>query len=278
MASSLLEHTRGYHEEVERLERLIVADYKEEQRGFKERLLQGHRVKLMLDGIQQASAKLVSIYKDEDGARKEDIASLHGDEPFKSFYTRYRELISYHRRFPSIELTPAESDRALRVEPKVDFSGEEVGGRYLDLHEHYRRFINLKVGRKLEYPEYVSLFAHFDDIPRHKRNSKAYRDYLPKPAGLLDGLLQPATQPLSPLDKVFAAAGLRPAVGGRHVPRWEQQGALPPPDASAVLDLAAFDSVDELMELEPARIKDALGALGLKTGEPPGACRSPLAD
>lgn len=69
----------------------------------------------------------------------------------------------------------AETDKALRPEPKVEFSGEEVGGRYLDLHEHYRRFLNLKVGRKLEYPEYVSLFAHFDDIPRHKRISHSYR-------------------------------------------------------------------------------------------------------
>jgi hypothetical protein len=38
-----------------------VLDYKEELRGFKERLQQGHRVKLMLDRIQQSSEKLVSV-------------------------------------------------------------------------------------------------------------------------------------------------------------------------------------------------------------------------
>jgi hypothetical protein len=69
----------------------------------------------------------------------------------------------------------AEPDKAPKFEVKVDFSGEEVGGRYLDLHDHFRHFINAKFGRKLEYPEYVSLIAHFDDIPRQQRSTKAYR-------------------------------------------------------------------------------------------------------
>ena len=44
MASSLLEQTREAHEEVERLERLVVTDFRADAVTHKERLLQNHRV------------------------------------------------------------------------------------------------------------------------------------------------------------------------------------------------------------------------------------------
>lgn len=41
--------------------------------------------KLMYRGakMRRLGPLQLEIYKDDDGARKEDIASLHGDEPFK---------------------------------------------------------------------------------------------------------------------------------------------------------------------------------------------------
>ena len=47
------------HEEVERLERLIVTDFKNEARGHKERLHQNHRVRKALEQMQERSSKLV---------------------------------------------------------------------------------------------------------------------------------------------------------------------------------------------------------------------------
>lgn len=86
----------GYHEEVERLERLIVADYKEEQRGFRERLLQGHRVKLMLDGIQEASRKLVSTEAPEKHHQMPlDIPSSRG-VPEPSVCGKFMERFDRH--------------------------------------------------------------------------------------------------------------------------------------------------------------------------------------
>ncbi len=42
----------------------------------------------------------VKIYEDEDGSRREDIASLaNKDNPFEAFYTRLREIKDYHTRF-----------------------------------------------------------------------------------------------------------------------------------------------------------------------------------
>ena len=61
MASTLLEETRQAHEDAERLERLIAKDFRATQpTTHKEKLLQSHRVRQMLDSIQEREVKLVS--------------------------------------------------------------------------------------------------------------------------------------------------------------------------------------------------------------------------
>ena len=47
-------------EEKERLEHLIVKDFKNDAKGHKERLIQGHRVRERLEELQSQAAKLVS--------------------------------------------------------------------------------------------------------------------------------------------------------------------------------------------------------------------------
>jgi len=59
MGSTLLEETRQYHEDIERIERLIVKDFKAEPKTHKEKLMQGHRVRQMLETLQQRSQQLV---------------------------------------------------------------------------------------------------------------------------------------------------------------------------------------------------------------------------
>lgn len=63
MASTLLEQTRQYHEDMERLERLIVKEFQNEPRTHKEKLRQSHRVRAMLDLIQERASQLVRIEK-----------------------------------------------------------------------------------------------------------------------------------------------------------------------------------------------------------------------
>ena len=60
MSATLLEQARSAHEEIERLERLIVKDLQQEAKGHKEKLHQSHRVKNFLDTIVGDSARLVS--------------------------------------------------------------------------------------------------------------------------------------------------------------------------------------------------------------------------
>ena len=47
------------HEDMERLERLIVKDLKNESRTHQEKLYQNHRVRKTLDIIQERATKLV---------------------------------------------------------------------------------------------------------------------------------------------------------------------------------------------------------------------------
>ena len=59
MASTLLERTRESHEEIERLERAVCADFRHEAVTHKERLAQNHRVRSMLDDAATKSKRLV---------------------------------------------------------------------------------------------------------------------------------------------------------------------------------------------------------------------------
>jgi Pre-mRNA-splicing factor SF3A3, of SF3a complex, Prp9 len=74
---------------------------------------------------------------------------------------------------PSVQ--PEDEAEAVKLDVSVEFSGEEVGGRYLDLHEHFHAFVNAKFGRKLDYIEYVANIDNFNAIPRHHRLNQPYR-------------------------------------------------------------------------------------------------------
>jgi splicing factor 3A subunit 3 len=63
MASSLLEQTREAHDEVERLERLVVTDFRADAVTHKERLLQNHRVNRILDEMVTKTKRLRSVYE-----------------------------------------------------------------------------------------------------------------------------------------------------------------------------------------------------------------------
>lgn len=58
---------------------------------------------------------------------------------------------------------------------EVSFSGDEVGGRYLDVHEHFHRYVNAKFGKQLDYLEYLTSFSEFSEVSRQHRLSKPYR-------------------------------------------------------------------------------------------------------
>ncbi|KAI4317194.1 hypothetical protein L6164_025085 [Bauhinia variegata] len=273
MSSTLLEVTRGAHEEVERLERLIVKDLQNEPATYKDRLYQSHRVRNMIDTIISTTEKIVEIYEDKDSARKDEIAALGGQTAtgtnvFSAFYDRLKEIREYHRKHPAARVVDDsdESEALLKEEPLIEFSGEEASGRYLDLHELYHQFINAKFGEPIEYSAYLDVFSQTDKIPRKMKMIRQYREYMESLVEYQIYFFQ-RTEPLQDLDRIFSkvVSEFEEDWATGKVPGWEndiqENGHVP-----ALIDLDYYSTVEELIEVGPEKLKEALAALGLKTG------------
>ncbi|KHG05921.1 Sf3a3 [Gossypium arboreum] len=127
MSSTLLEVTRAAHEDVERLERLIVKDLQNDPPTTKDGLYQSHRVRNNIDTIISTTEKLVEIYDDKDNARKDEIAALGGQTAtgvnvFSAFYDRLKEIREYHRKHPAARVVDAneEYEDLLKEEPVIE--------------------------------------------------------------------------------------------------------------------------------------------------------------
>ncbi|GMH08904.1 hypothetical protein Nepgr_010744 [Nepenthes gracilis] len=276
MSSTLLELTRGSHEEVERLERFIVKELQSEPANNKDRLLQSHRVRNMIEQIITSTEKLIDVYEDKDNARKDEIAALGGQTAtatnvFSAFYDRLKEIREYHRRHPAARVVDAgeEYELMFKEDPVLDFSGEEAFGRYLDLHEFYNKYINSKFGEHMEYSAYLDVFSQPEKIHRRLKLSRQYREYI---FDLLEYLISffERTEPLKDLDRIFSKVTTEFEEQWRNgiVEGWDSEGqenGLAPSD-STVIDLDYYSTLDELMEVGPEKLKEALAALGLKTG------------
>ncbi|KAL0400610.1 UNVERIFIED_CONTAM: Splicing factor SF3a60 [Sesamum latifolium] len=279
MSSTLLEVTRSSHEEVERLERLIVKDLQTDPPTNKDRLYQSHRVRNMIEQITSTTHKLIEIYEDKDNARKDEIAALGGQSStsanvnvFSAFYDRLKEIREYHRRHPAARYvvdTNDEYEQLLKDEPVIEFTGEEAVGRYLDLHELYNDYINSKFGKQIEYSAYLDVFSDPGTISRKLKLTRQYREYMQK---LLEYLVYffERTEPLQDLDRIFSKviAEFEEQWSNGLVDGWKNEnhedGSVQQLDA--IIDLDYYSSVEELMELGPEKLKEALAALGLKTG------------
>ncbi|XP_022890360.1 splicing factor SF3a60 homolog [Olea europaea var. sylvestris] len=276
MSSTLLEVTRASHEEVERLERLIVKDLQNEPPTNKDRLHQSHRVRNMIEQITSSTNKLIEIYEDKDGARKDEIAALGGQTAtgtnvFSAFYDRLKEIREYHRRHPAARVLDAndEYEQLLKEEPQIEFSGEEAVGRYLDLHELFNDYINSKFGEKIEYSAYLNVFSQPEKISRKLKLTRQYQEYMQK---LLEYLIYffERTEPLQDLDRIFSKVitEFEEQWTNGKVEGWENEGQenVNIPAEHSAIDLDYYTTVEELVEVGPERLKEALAALGLKTG------------
>ncbi|CBI23142.3 hypothetical protein VitviT2T_025424 [Vitis vinifera] len=276
MSSTLLEVTRAGHEEIERLERLIVKDLQNEPASSKDRLFQSHRVRNMIDTITITTEKLIDIYEDKDNARKDEIAALGGQTAtgtnvFSAFYDRLKEIREYHRKHQAARVVDAneEYEELLKEELRIEFRGEEAFGRYLDLHELYNEYINSKFGEHIEYSAYVEVFSEPQKIPRKLKLTRQYREYL---ENLLEYLIYffERTEPLQDLDRIFTklATDFEEQWANGMVEGWENEsqenGNVP--TQHAAIDLDYYSTVEEVMEVGPEMLKEALAALGLKTG------------
>ncbi|KAK3165090.1 hypothetical protein QOZ80_1AG0028790 [Eleusine coracana subsp. coracana] len=269
MASTVLEATRAAHEDLERLERLAVRELQREPANARDRLFQSHRVRHMVDLVISTSDKLVEIYEDKDGARKDEI-SIHLTAPtqngiFSKYYERLKEIREYHRRNPSARFVSTTDDyeELLKEEPVIEFTGEEAYGRYLDLHELYNEFINSKFGTPMEYSAYVGTFTQTEKISRNHKATRQYREYLEHILEYLTSFIY-RTEPLQDIEKIFAKleGEFEERWANGEVRGWEKESV----SQGFEINLDDYNTVEELVELGLQKLKEALASRGLKSG------------
>ena len=112
-----------------------------------------------MNGLSQ---ELLKTYTDNECMLKDEIDNMRGSEQmFTSFYESLNSTKEYHAKYPSAsDATAAPNLPVEDISVDVQFSGEEVFGKYLDLNTHYMVFSNLskKYSIEQDYLQYLDRF------------------------------------------------------------------------------------------------------------------------
>nr|CAI5832704.1 unnamed protein product [Callosobruchus analis] len=273
---TILEQQRRYHEERERLVDAMVNEMLHKKTTYRETINSDHRQKYLLDRYLTATDRLIELYDDKDGQRKAEVAALTGPNEFQEFYNRLRIIKDFYRRHPNEISVPmsVEFDEFAKARENpndelsnfVEFTDEEGYGKYLDLHECYEKYINLKGIEKVDYISYLGMFDQLYDIPKERKTGE-YRKYLLALIEYLSWFVQ-RIRPLMDLDSDLndVVEQVLANWDSGTVPGWPKETGSALANVGAHLDLSAFSSWEELASLGLDRLKSALMALGLKCG------------
>ena len=131
----------------------LVGEKMASKKTHKDTLNSDHRQRAMVDRYMTCSGLLKEIYEDKDGQRREEVAKLSGPNEFAEFYERLKQIKEFHRRHPgeaisvpmSVEFDELKKAREGNDDTiMAEFTDEEGYGRFLDLHECYEKYVNLK--------------------------------------------------------------------------------------------------------------------------------------
>ncbi|CAG9772370.1 unnamed protein product [Ceutorhynchus assimilis] len=273
---TILEQQRRYHEEKERLVDAMVKENLHKKNSYREQINSDQRLKYLLDRYVMSTNKLIDLYDDKDGQRKAEVASLTGPNEFNEFYSRLKQIKDFYRRHPNEisvpmsvefdELAKARENPTEEMSNLVEFTDEEGYGKFLDLHECYEKYINLKGIEKVDYISYLSMFDQLYDIPKERKTGE-YRKYLNCLIEYLCWFIQ-RIKPLLHLDILLDDEARKAAIEWEtdSCPGWPKEAGSALANVGAHLDLSAFSSWEELASLGLDRLKSALMALGLKCG------------
>uniref|UniRef100_G1RLZ1 Splicing factor 3a subunit 3 n=1 Tax=Nomascus leucogenys TaxID=61853 RepID=G1RLZ1_NOMLE len=179
---TILEQQRRYHEEKERLMDVMAKEMLTKKSTLRDQINSDHRTRAMQDRYMEVSGNLRDLYDDKDGLRKEELNAISGPNEFAEFYNRLKQIKEFHRKHPNEicvpmsvefeELLKARENPSEEAQNLVEFTDEEGYGRYLDLHDCYLKYINLKASEKLDYITYLSIFDQLFDIPKERKNAE----------------------------------------------------------------------------------------------------------
>ena len=107
---TVIEQQRRYHEERERITDALTEEALLKKQTLKENINSDSRSRVLLDRFCDISEKLLTIYEDKDGLRKEEINAISGPNEFAEFYGRLRLIKEYHRKYPNEVAEPMQME------------------------------------------------------------------------------------------------------------------------------------------------------------------------
>ena len=107
---TVIEQQRRYHEERERITDALTQEALLKKQTLKENINSDSRSRVLLDRFCDISEKLLTIYEDKDGLRKEEINAISGPNEFAEFYGRLRLIKEYHRKYPNEVAEPMQME------------------------------------------------------------------------------------------------------------------------------------------------------------------------
>lgn len=227
--------------------------------------MQLHQIAANVNQVCEINKQLKDQYDDKEKILADEIANMKGSNMFSSFYESLNSIREYYQKYPDVETNQVYSMAPL---PEISFSGEEVFGKYLDLHELYNEFLNIPniVKGDLDYLQYLDKFNSFFYIPEKDKMTRQYKQYISHLWSYLDNFFR-RIQPLVDFEGLYAEwksdfekkwiTGL--VSGWKVKPNSDSSTARP-------LQLGLFNSTTELEALGMDRLKEALEAMGLKCG------------
>ncbi|CAA7033877.1 unnamed protein product [Microthlaspi erraticum] len=218
-----LEKIRCKHEEIERLEQLVMEDLKTEETCPMKQLLQGHRLRSLAKSIMLKSTKLVETYEKIEG----DTVPLRFQSPSSTvssaFSSRLKEILEYYGTHTCAPLVDYEAPTM--EEPVIAFTAEECFGRYLELHDLHNQYINSSFGERVDYSAYLDVFSQPEKIPPKLKLSRQYTEYMEALLRYLICFFKRA-HPLPDPDRILSKveADLEEQYGAKKVGGLEKQG------------------------------------------------------
>ncbi|KAM7536494.1 hypothetical protein Aperf_G00000080872 [Anoplocephala perfoliata] len=260
--NNVLEQQRNIHEERERLIDAMSKEMCFQPKTHKEDVNSEFRLRTMFDRYIEITKTLKELYEDKDGLKT--LKEFHRSHPDEISVPMSVEF----QRFKEMRENPEEAAAAI-----IEFTDEEGYGRFLDLHELYEIYINIKGINKIDYLTYLRTYDKLYEIIRERKTaSSAYRYYLERLISYLEGYLSRA-KPMLDLSEVSSnalsrferewAEGVFPGWSGTS---GSGGSASALSRGGAHLDLTPFRQPEELASLGLDRLKSALLALGLKCG------------
>jgi len=219
---SIIELQRQTHEEIERYQRALYTILSRPQNSHQSRLQNEHKASQILDRISSRVTTLNSAYQDQDARNAEIDAISTPSQPgdLSQFYARLGKIQEHHNKYPDAGADGPEFDIAALLDefnfedydddeeyvyedrefgwPLVFcahssihiamanmFSGEEVYGKYLDVHANHTTYNNLKnIGKRTGYLQYLDALLLAEnglihtDIPKETRLGRDYERYV----------------------------------------------------------------------------------------------------